>query len=555
MGEAGQGMMSLKEHREQMKTIMDLIPDDVQLWVDLSKWNGERWPNLDPNKRDKNNHIQWNPKLITIKTKENVINIIGDYFSKGSQRARKISYKMHDHVSVAFNFPDGKAMVMQGRGKNRKLVSTAVARKPQVVRFESTGKVLTKGGTPVPASTMTAMQELGTLWVFRQVIQKNKNFKKWQDIKEDSDTWNELVHIWDYIGGVPGGPADKWLEIFFKQNKVFMAEMSDPKIKLLEEFNRGSTHAKKSYTLPGQNSSSETFMEFISNHVKQYGISQKDNWNPADIWLIKNEKHWRDALIQHSSIEGNRSPSSMSQNLQKCNEILRQAWAAHEIIGISLKAIGSGDNARWEAVNTTQEFINKRSELNFLLEHKLDGIKCNLDINEGITQDSVVTIKTTKSTYTFQVKANSSSDRSGSGLKYEGTQKGASAARLGKATVELVIDLMKSYKLSFDKDKTKYPITPEQLEKEQTKYQKLLKDIERYVSFSEKGNINAERAYDGLMYLMKREPWVANSKCQQISWLSEVLKLKGDDINKFLADLVFLSKKEGKRYGPFGKIY
>lgn len=555
MGEEGQGMMSLEEHRTQMKTIMDIIPDDVQLWVDLSQWDGKRWPNNDPTKKDKNNFIKWNPKLITIKSTASVINLIGEYFSKGSQRARKIKYVPHDYVSIEFRFPDGQTVISKGRGKNKTEVSVAEPRKPQVVRFESTGKVVSKNGAPVPASTMTAMQELGTLWVFRQVIQENKRFNKWQDIKADSDTWKELVHIWDFIGGVSGGPEDKWLEIFFKQNKVFMAEMSDPRIKLLEEFNRGNTHAKKRYTLPGQNSGNETFMEFISNHVKQYGISQKDNWNPADIWLIKNEKHWRDALTMHSSVEGTRSPSSMAQNLQKCNEILRQAWSAHEIIGISLKAIGSGDNARWEAVNTTTEFINKRSELNFLLQHKLEGIKCILDINEGITQDSVVTINNGKSTYTFQVKANSSSDRSGSGLKYEGTQKGASAARLGKATVELVIDLMKSYNLSFDKDKNKYPITPEQLEKEQTKYKNLLRTLEPHVSFSEKANFTAERAYDGLMYLMIREPWVANSKCQQISWLGEIVKLKGDDMNKFLADLVFLSKKEGKRYGPFGKIY
>jgi len=54
---------------------------------------------------------------------------------------------------------------------------------------------------------------------------------------------------------------------------------------------------------------------------------------------------------------------------------------------------------------------------------------------------------------------------------------------------------------------------------------------------------------------MNREPWVANSKCQQITWLCQLLKLEGQKQQEFLADLVFLSKKEGERYGPFGKIY
>ena len=65
----------------------------------------------------------------------------------------------------------------------------------------------------------------------------------------------------------------------------------------------------------------------------------------------------------------------------------------------------------------------------------------------------------------------------------------------------------------------------------------------------------AGAAYDNLLYLMGTEAHVANSKCQQIMWLSEVLKLTEDNRRLFLADLVFLSKKEGERYGPFGKIY
>jgi len=536
-------------HQEQMKKIMDLIPDDVQLWNDPAKWDGKKWPN--------GNFMK--PKMILIKSKQSVINMIGEYFSKGSQRQRLISYREHDHVSVAFNFDDTTEMKTTGRGKNKQTSSVKVKRKPQVVRFESTGKLFTKGGAAVPASTMTAMQELGTLWVFRQVIQEDKKFRKWQDIKSDKETWEELVKIWDDIGNVSGGPEDKWLQIFFKQNDVFMREMSDPRIKLLEEFNRGSTHAGgKPYKIPGSSGATETFMEFISNHVKQYGISQKDNWNPADIWLIKDEQKWRNALIKHSSVEGSSSPSSIAHNLQQCNAILRQAWHAHEIIGISLKAIGSGDNARWEAVNTTQEFVNQRSDINFKLTFKLDEIRCFLKIDKdgGVTQDSWVYIDNGKITYKFQIKANSSSDRSGSGLKYEGQQEGAGAARLGKATVDLLMNLMKQAKIPFDKEKKSYPMSVEQLVREETEYRKKLKFLaSKRVKLSNDGTQTADLAYDALLYLMNREPWVANSKCQQITWLCQLLKLEGQKQQEFLADLVFLSKKEGERYGPFGKIY
>ena len=44
----------------------------------------------------------------------------------------------------------------------------------------------------------------------------------------------------------------------------------------------------------------------------------------------------------------------------------------------------------------------------------------------------------------------------------------------------------------------------------------------------------------------------------QMSWLCCVLSIKDSDndgIREFLTDLVFISKKEGKQYGPFLKLY
>jgi hypothetical protein len=542
----GQQMMP-QLHQEQMKNIMDLVPDGAQLWNESNKWDGVRWPNREKGAKG----IFGNPKQILIKSDSGTVNIIGEYFSKGKQRQRLVQYRPHDFVMVQFNF--GKTTVMKGRR------SVSVDQKPQIVRFEATGKTMTASGSVVPASTMTAMQELGTLWVFRQVIQENKKFRKWQDIKNDSDTYDELKKIWKEIGKVESGPEDRWLEIFFKQNDAFMDAMKDPRIKLIEEFNRGATHAGGvAYKIPGSSGASETFMEFISKHVKQYGISQKDNWNPADIWLIKNEKKWRDTLIQHSSVEGKGSPSSIAHNLQQCNAILRDAWAKHEIIGISLKAIGSGDTARWQAVNTNIEFVNARSDLNFRLTFKLKEIRCYLKIDKdgGVTQDSWVYIDNGPTQYKFQVKANSSSDRSGSGLKYEGQEEGATAARLGKATVDLLMDLMDEAGIPFDKNKTSYPMSVDELIKKEDEYRKKLATLaSKGVKLSKDGTQTADKAYDALLYLMNREPWVANSRCQQITWLSQLLKLQGQKQQEFLADLVFLSKKEGKRYGPFGKIY
>ena len=42
----------------------------------------------------------------------------------------------------------------------------------------------------------------------------------------------------------------------------------------------------------------------------------------------------------------------------------------------------------------------------------------------------------------------------------------------------------------------------------------------------------------------KNQPWVGNSKLQQIYWLYAFLSLKKEERNKFCTDLIFLAAKE-----------
>ena len=419
---------------------------------------------------------------------------------------------------------------------------------------------LKSSGVKVSDAAMTAMQELGTLWIFRQAIQNNKTFNRWQDIKSDSDTWSELVKIWTIIGKVMEGPDDEWLEVFYKQNEAFIKEMGKPDV---TEFTRGSSHANNSkYTIPGSKTT-DTFMDWISDWVKDnYGISQKDNWNPADIWLIKNEDKWKKAIKDACSYDGPKGTASAMVNLQQLNAILRDAYNKRQIIGVSLKKIGKGDTAVYTHVNTTEQFLAQRSDPGFKLQYSYDKAQCFLDTKtQGkntvlATQDSRIVVKDGSTEYNFQIKANNSSDPKGSGLKYEATQKGAAAARLGKATVSLVVDLMGDYNLSFDTNKNSYPFSPEEFMNEIDDYKKKIAILkEKGVSLAKTGSINVEQCLDNLLLVFSVEPHVANSKCQQITWLSLIIGLNNNQRNNFLTDLVFLSKKEGRRYGPFGKIY
>ena len=154
-------------------------------------------------------------------------------------------------------------------------------------------------------------------------------------------------------------------------------------------------------------------------------------------------------------------------------------------------------------------------------------------------------------TYDFQIKANDSTKFSG--LKYEPTASGASAARLGKATIELVIDQMKGYGLSFDKSKDANPKTAEDFLAQQSDIKQMIKNlITAGVDIAAK---NEDEAYDNLLFSMNTQPHVANSKLQQITWLDQILSLGKTERDEFATDMIFIAKKEGTRYGPFAKIF
>ena len=48
----------------------------------------------------------------------------------------------------------------------------------------------------VDATTMTAMQELASAWIFKRAIEDNKEFHSVADITKDKKTYDELIKIW-----------------------------------------------------------------------------------------------------------------------------------------------------------------------------------------------------------------------------------------------------------------------------------------------------------------------------------------------------------------------
>jgi len=365
----------------------------------------------------------------------------------------------------------------------------------------------------------TRKQELASSWIMMRALRDNKKYNQYLDIKRD-EKYQELLDIYPEVDD-----DEEWLKSFFLQQEKMLEEFSDSKF---TEFSREGG-----------------FMEYITNLVNnKYGISRKDAWSPADIWLVQNESAVK------SDIDSLVARTGETKSIDELNALLRTMFKQRRVVGISLKKI-SGNKARYEEVNTDDVTFDNDSKYRFQVISK----KINLSVKTDKfgTQDSNISINGNNyGTIKFQIQGNITS--SYSNLKWESTASGAAAARLGKAPVDMVISLLKQYGLSFDNNHNSYPKTVAQFNNQTTKYTNMFEELrnkrfELAVTSSSKfiENINT--------VLLSRAPHVANSKLMQLTFLHELSKLSGDKLNFFMTDLTFISMKKGPKFGPFGKLF
>ncbi len=442
----------------------------------------------------------------------------------------------------------------------------------QIIRFLASGKTVGDANKVTP-SDMTKLQETGSAIVFRHVIVGElKNPKSARDIAKHKPCREELDDIWKRIAGVPCDMG--WIENFYKQQKALLAALNSGKFSgsnQFEEFQRDGP-----------------FMDFIMQEVigtkdsTLLGIKGKDNWNPADIWLIKKQHKHIDNLKKLMSTPATGDTvfrkRHFAAKIDQFNAEMRQLFKEKEIWGISLKLVTQKE-AKWEFVNVEDSYFKALEAKEFKIGTGDFAPTCKLSTknDEGVevfdSQDSILWVIDGDAQYKFQIKANTSTKRDN--LKYEATQKGFGAARLGKATAAYVEGLIEAYTNNHSDQRWKvfkssnrdYPYNLDELlngvsgrfdKQEILAMAKFLKEQ------GVKLNIDPEDAYDRLVGTMTRvenkpyKPFVTNSKIMQMAFLCTILSIKknGDNnLNEFLTDLVFMSKKEGKQYGPFLKLY
>jgi len=256
-----------------------------------------------------------------------------------------------------------------------------------------------------------------------------------------------------------------------------------------------------------------------------------------------------------------------ASKIDQFNVKMRHLFETKEIWGISLKLVTQKE-AKWEFVNVDDAYFASLENKQFKLGTGSYKPVCKLSTQtkDGAeiftTQDSILWVIDGDAQYKFQVKANTSTKRDN--LKYEATQKGFGAARLGKATAEYVEGLITAYRSrhfnakykDFEKSNSEYPYTGDEFAEWKDKITEMATFLDN--QGVDLDGVKPEDAYNRIIGAQVNTPHVANSKVMQMAWLCNILSIQknGDDnIDEFLTDLVFMSKKEGKQYGPFLKLY
>ena len=399
----------------------------------------------------------------------------------------------------------------------------------------------------ISEAEFTAMQERATAFILQRAFKDNKRFAKVEDIVKDKSTKDGLEKIFKsgnnqiFKFSLPvqsKTPEDTWLTTFFLQQQRLLKEFSNSNFTV---FNRDGG-----------------FMGFISDLIKaKFGISRKDSWNPADIWLIKQVNVFREKIKKE--LEG---PSG-TQTIKELNAMMRNMFQNREVVGISLKKI-SGKQAQYEEINVDESFFKRIEYGSGEYDFKLSKItlKLNLKGDAFATQDTWIFLKdSVKDIAKFQLKGNTTSRLSN--LKFEGTEIGAAAARLGKSPLNLVEKLssMADPKLynATTKANGNYPTNSDEFEKRQKEFTSMFTRVIKHPEVKDIGiKTEKEFVFNMLKVFATKQSHIANIKLMQLYFVDRLMMLKPEVRNEFLTDLLFISQKKGDKvfdFGPFGKLY
>ena len=448
--------------------------------------------------KDLENHVDFDISFITSNLKD------GEYFADD----KKITPRTKNYV---IKIP--KTSQSKLNNALRKEYGSTMTRDSISLETDTGVELVLKktGKTTVGSSDgqTTAMQERASLLIIQDGLMNNKRYTSVKDIMT-KPIYQKIVEVYPDVN-------DFWLKGFLAQHKKMNTKFPNAKF---DTFNRDGG-----------------FMNWYTKHIKnRYQINKKDTLNPADIWMLREEKQIKNRI---------NSASSLTEH----NNIMRKLYKERKLCGISLKAI-SGVNARFEEVNMKETLPETES-------YMLDDITMKMSITpEGRldTTDTVIKISAETKSISFQIRPNS---KGFNNLKFESTQKGAGAARLGKAPLNMVKKMLESYGISerdFENKWQMYPGNGQEFEEEQDDYKMMFDAIHGDVV----SNIQKDDFVPNITRSFETTD-VANGyvtgKLMQIKFVYHLLQLTDKEQGRLLTEMAYASQKIGKMFGPFGKLY
>ena len=410
---------------------------------------------------------------------------------------------------------------------------------------------------PLSEAAATAMQEKASLVVIKEGINKNKVFTR-EEIVDGKGTTGKAIQkkIFQQYPAKHHNNLE-WMDTFWKQQDTFLnAKIAGKKIGT-------STHYEE-YDRDNPNG----FMDFISDLVRdQFGIAQKDTWNPADIWVVENKRKVREDLIAAAN----------SVDINRLNATLRAMLKDKSVIGVSLKKITKGKPARWEVVNLTSTPFTEKNDYNFELSHIRFNGSLRPDGKNWTAQDTMVFVYENHSPWADIPVTQTT--RRWANFKFEPTQRGASGARLGKAPVDMFKELMEDFKLNKTDvrevmSNAYFPRHLDDFLEDKQFYKEMFNNVKSTLSFADMGSNTGNQFVDACVTLYEYAEEVGDdrgpkseyairsglvmTKLMQLFFLHILAILKRrskKQLDEFVTGLVFLSMKKGKRFGPFGKLY
>lgn len=277
------------------------------------------------------------------------------------------------------------------------------------------------------------------------------------------------------------------------------------------------------------------FMDWITKKVKEFGISQKDSWNPADMWI-----HTKDV---HKELQ---DVSSVYELNNKMLELFKEG----KLLGISLKK--TGKKAKYEETNFAKLSMKNNGFIKGKLLLDLKKSHPHEFTNDEFSYD----LNHPEGTINVQVRMFPKKAKSNVQVSYK--------LKGGKAEMGKVPSVFRNI---IWKDKTKaefpvgkaVPLSYTEYSKRQNEYKtKINKIISSGIIETNIKSFDEFHENLTMVYSTNSEAYHQTEVCTKFQGLEmayHFCSLKSDDLDDLVTKWSYAAQKKGNEFGPFIKVY